>query len=466
MIPLFKNFKFRLIAMLGIVLFALFYSFGYIVVHTLESSYKQSLEANLFTVLKDIKHDFIQASDKETIILDDNKKEFDIPVLYAQIVAYDSLSNTPHVLNKSSDLKGEILKIEPSIVQQIFEEPEKIVFSIMSDTQLTQRKIYIGTIFLAQNEFQMLFLQCAMPYDKHTPQIKEMISTLWVGLSLLLAIILGLAYILISKSLSNVQRVTNIAKAITTQDLHSTIPKTHIAYEIDNLIDTFNALLSELQNAYAQVKQFGQNASHELKTPLTIIKGEVDVGLRKERTAEEYQHILKKVAKEVTTLHEVIEKILFLSSNTKNELKRHFNEVYLDEILMDAIEEKRLLCKQKNLNLQVNTLEPVSVSGNAALLKIAIANLIDNAIKYTSTPATINIALFPHELQISDEGMGISKEELVHVFEQFYRGNESKQSTQGSGLGLAIVKNILDLHDFGISIQSQEKVGTTIFITF
>jgi len=465
-IPLFKNFKFRLIAMLGIVLFALFYSFGYIVVHTLESSYKQSLEANLFTVLKDIKHDFIQASDKETIILDDNKKEFDIPVLYAQIVAYDSLSNTPHVLNKSSDLKGEILKIEPSIVQQIFEEPEKIVFSIMSDTQLTQRKIYIGTIFLAQNEFQMLFLQCAMPYDKHTPQIKEMISTLWVGLSLLLAIILGLAYILISKSLSNVQRVTNIAKAITTQDLHSTIPKTHIAYEIDNLIDTFNALLSELQNAYAQVKQFGQNASHELKTPLTIIKGEVDVGLRKERTAEEYQHILKKVAKEVTTLHEVIEKILFLSSNTKNELKRHFNEVYLDEILMDAIEEKRLLCKQKNLNLQVNTLEPVSVSGNAALLKIAIANLIDNAIKYTSTPATINIALFPHELQISDEGMGISKEELVHVFEQFYRGNESKQSTQGSGLGLAIVKNILDLHDFGISIQSQEKVGTTIFITF
>jgi signal transduction histidine kinase len=452
--------------MLGIVLFALFYSFGYIVVHTLESSYKQSLEANLFTVLKDIKHDFIQASDKEAIILDDNKKEFDIPVLYAQIVAYDSLSNTPHVLNKSSDLKGEILKIEPSIVQQIFEEPEKIVFSMMSDTQLTQRKIYIGTIFLAQNEFQMLFLQCAMPYDKHTPQIKEIISTLWLGLSLLLAIILGLAYILISKSLSNVQRVTNIAKAITTQDLHSTIPKTHIAYEIDNLIDTFNALLSELQNAYAQVKQFGQNASHELKTPLTIIKGEVDVGLRKDRTAEEYQHILKKVAKEVTTLHEVIEKILFLSSNTKNELKHHFNEVYLDEILMDAIEEKRLLCEQKNLTLQVNTLEPVSVSGNAALLKIAIANLIDNAIKYTTAPATINIALFPHELQISDEGMGISKEELVHVFEQFYRGNESKQSTQGSGLGLAIVKNILDLHDFGISIQSQKGVGTQIFITF
>ncbi|WP_263833890.1 sensor histidine kinase [Sulfurospirillum oryzae] len=462
----FKNLKFRLIGTLGVVLFTLFYSFGYIVVHTLESSYKQSLEATLFTVLKDIKHDFTQRTDKETITLDDNKAEFDIPVLYAQIVAYDSLSNTPQILNKSSDLKGEILKIEPTIVQQIFDNPEKIVFSMMSDTKLTQRKIYIGTIFLAQNEFQMLFLQCAMPYDKHTPQIKEMISTLWMGLSLLLAIILVVAYILISKSLSNVQKVTNTAKAITAHDVHSIIPQTHIAYEIDDLIDTFNTLLSELQNAYAQVKQFGQNASHELKTPLTIIKGEVDVGLRKERSAEEYQQILKKVAKEVITLHEVIEKILFLSSTTKNELKHHFSEVYLDEILIDAIEEKRPLSEQKNLHLHVNTLEAVSVLGNAALLKIVIANLIDNAIKYSTAPATIEIALFPHELHIKDEGLGIKKEELAHVFEQFYRGDESKQTTQGSGLGLAIVKNILDLHDFGISLQSQEGVGTHIFVTF
>ena len=83
--------------------------------HTLESSYQHSLEATLFYRFKDIKHDFAQALDKEAIVLDDNKKEFDIPVLYAQIVAYDSLSNTPHVLNKSSDLKGEILKSSPQL---------------------------------------------------------------------------------------------------------------------------------------------------------------------------------------------------------------------------------------------------------------------------------------------------------------------------------------------------------------
>jgi signal transduction histidine kinase len=182
-----------------------------------------------------------------------------------------------------------------------------------------------------------------------------------MGLSSLLIIILVLAYILISKSLQNVQKVTNTAKEISTQDLHSTIPQTHIAYEIDDLIATFNTLLNELQNAYSQVKQFGQNASHELKTPLTIIQGEVDVGLRKERTYEEYQQILHKVAKEVSTLHTVIEKILFLSSTTKNDLKNHFSEVYLDEVLLDAIEEKRLICEQKNITLHVNSLEALSV---------------------------------------------------------------------------------------------------------
>lgn len=461
----FKNLKFRLLATLSTVLCTLFYGFGYIVVHSLESSYQQTSEATLFAVLKDIKHDFNLDPNKE-IIFNDNKQEFNMPILYAQVVAYDSLSNTPTVIQRSNDLKDGTLKIDPAIIQQIFEYPNEIIFSTMSDSNLVQQKIYIGTLFLAQSEDQMLFLQCAMPYDKHTPQVKEMTSTLWIGLSSLLIIILALAYILISKSLQNVQKVTNTAKEISTQDLHSTIPQTHIAYEIDDLIATFNTLLNELQNAYAQVKQFGQNASHELKTPLTIIQGEVDIGLRKERTLEEYQQILHKVAKEVSTLHTVIEKILFLSSTTKNDLKNHFSEVYLDEVLLDAIEEKRPLSEQKNLTLHVNTLEAVSVLGNAALLKIAIANLIDNAIKYTTAPATIEIALFPHELQIKDEGLGIKEEELAHIFEQFYRGDTSKQSTQGSGLGLAIVKNILDLHDFGITVHSQEGVGTQILITF
>jgi signal transduction histidine kinase len=462
---LFKSLKFRLITALGLILFALFYGFGYIVIHTLESSYKESLEASLFTVLKDIRHDYTEAPEKE-LALNETKEEFELPVLFTQIVAYDSMSNKPHILNRSNDLKEQNLPIELSTIQQIFEHPNDIIFSIVQDPNNHERKIYMGTMFLAQKEFQMLFLQCALPYNKHTPQIQDMIKTLWIGLCTLLFIILGLAYVLISKSLANVLHVTNVAKTLHGQIKHSTIPKSHIAYEIDDLIETFNTLLSELQHAYAQVQQFGQNASHELKTPLTIIKGEIEIGLRKERSPKEYVQILEKVGREVGSLHEVIEKILFLSSSTKNDLKKHFHELYVDEVLLEAIEEKRSLAEQKQIALSLDTLEPQNLRGNAALLKIAIANLIDNAIKYSPAHSTIHIALKEHELSIRDEGMGMSEEEMEHIFEQFYRTKESQESTKGSGLGLCIVKNILDLHDLTIHVQSDKKQGTDVRITF
>lgn len=461
----FKSLRFRLLAALFVILSALFYSFGYLVIYTLETSYQKSIEATLFTVLKDIKHDFEEDPNKE-IGLNEVKEEFAIPLLYAQVVAYDSMPNAPQILSRSSDLKELSLKIEPGIIQEIFEQPREIAFSLALEPNLSPHKIYIGTMFLAQNEYQMLFLQCAIPYDNLTPQIQEMITTLSIGLCALLVIVLGLAYMLISKSLSNVQHVTNAAKAMQGEMAHSIIPKSHIAYEIDDLIETFNTLLSELQHAYAQVKQFGQNASHELKTPLTIIKGEVEVGLRKERTIPEYEQILEKVAKEVGVLHEVIEKILFLSSNTKNDLKKHFHEVYLDEVLLEAIEEKRPLCEPKGIHLIVETLQAQNLRGNATLLKIAIANLIDNAIKYSPQNATIHISLNAHELSIRDEGMGIKQEAIEHVFEQFYRTQESKEIASGSGLGLAIVKNIIDLHDLSITLESEEQKGTHVVIHF
>lgn len=461
----FKSLKFRLLAALGLILFALFYSFGYIVIHTLQNSYKESLEASLFTILKDIKHDFSEDPEKE-LSLNETKEEFDLPSLFAQIVAYDSMSNTPHILTRSNDLKEQSLNIEPAIIQQIFEHPNDIVFSIVQDPNNPERKIYMGVMFLAQKEYQMLFLQCALPYEKDTPQIEDMRQTLWIGLSVLLFIILGLAYVLISKSLSNVLHVTSVAKTLRGETKHASIPKSHIAYEIDDLIETFNALLGELQHAYAQVKQFGQNASHELKTPLTIIKGEIDVGLRKERTPKEYEQILEKVGREVASLHEVIEKILFLSSSTKNDLKKHFHELYLDEVLLEAIEEKRSFAEQKSIKLTIETLEAQNLRGNTTLLKIAIANLIDNAIKYSPAASTIHIVLRSHELSIRDEGMGIKKDEIEHIFEQFYRTKESQENTKGSGLGLCIVKNILDLHDAAIDVHSTEGQGTAVRITF
>lgn len=466
MTKLVKNLKFRLLSALFVILFVLFYGFGYAIIHALEHSYKQSMDTALFTVLKDIKHDYVDHPENIEKMINEVKEEFDIPLLYVQVVSLDLRLESPDILIRSLDLKDESLDVKPELLHEVASRSDKITFSMTSLPRLTQRSVRVGTLYLSDKNERLLFLQCAMPYEKHTPQIKELILTLWIGFSFLLAVIMTVAYGLISQSLRNVQSVTNAAKKISTQDSASVIPKTHVAYEIDDLIDTFNRLLQELQHAYAQVKQFGQNASHELKTPLTIMKGEIEVGLRKERSEEDYKTILRNVDKEIHALQSIIEKILFLSSNTSLDVKKHFEEVYIDEIVLDAIEEKTPLAEERSITLKLDDLEPFSHQGNATLLKIAIANLIDNAIKYSPVSSVIRVSLKNRRLVIHDEGMGISQDDLEHIYEQFYRGDRGKKAAKGNGLGMALVKTILDLHDVSIDIVSKESAFTIVTLSF
>lgn len=467
---LFKNLKFRLLLALGLILFGFFYAFGSGVIYTMKKSQERSIEASLTAYAKDLQHDYIERSGKGQKIdfdelkeeLDEVKEEFDIPLLYAQLITYKIASQEPNIIAKSEDLKGEILKLKDDLIRKILEEPEKIYFSETKNSTLTKNKIYIGTLFLGTHENQMLLLQCAMPYDKRTPEIEKMKEALWIGLSLLLAIVLVLASLLISASLRNVQKVSNAVRNISIQDKHMSLPKSYISREIDDLIETFNTLLSNLQHAYAQVKQFGQNASHELKTPLTIMQGEIEVGLRKERSGEEYQAILRKISHELSHLHEVIEKILFLSSNTRNELMKHFSDIYVDEVLVECIEEKKALAQKRGITLTLDVLEPFSFHSNAVLLKMVFSNLIDNAIKYAFENSHVHIALHVKHFSIENEGIEIDTKELAQLCEPFYRGQKSKEYAKGSGLGLAIVKNILDLHRATLHFS---KEGTRTIVT-
>ncbi|AFL69431.1 sensor histidine kinase [Sulfurospirillum barnesii] len=467
---LFKNLRFRLLLALFVILFAFFYGFGWSVVYTMKKSQERSLEASLKAYAKDLQHDYLERNVKGQIIdfeelkeeLDEVKEEFDIPVLYAQLLSYKIASQNPTIIAQSRDLKGESLKLTSKLIENILNDPSQIYFAETRNETLSKHKIYIGTLFLGMHDNQMLLLQCAMPYDKRTPEIEKMEETLWIGLSILLALVLFLASLLLSTSLKNVQKVTDKAKKLSIQDNYMKISKTHIAHEIDDLIETFNTLLEHLQYAYAQVKEFGQNASHELKTPLTIMQGEIEIGLKKERSTQEYQHILHKVAKEVTHLHEVIEKILFLSSSSKNDLMRHFSEVYVDEILMESITEKKEKAQTRGITLVVDALEPLSIQSNALLLKMVVNNLIDNAIKYALGNSSVHLALHGKELRIVNKGTLIDDTELEHIFEPFYRGKRAKKHAQGSGLGLAIVKNILDAHHAHITLTQEKKTNTII----
>lgn len=460
-----NNLKFRLLAGLCCFLFFVFYGFGYFLISSLKDSYIQSIETSLVTAIKDIKHDY--KDNKSTIkeTLNDIKDEFGIYPFYGQIASWNMKSQTMEVFELSEDLKHESLFLNHTLLEELAKAHEGVAFTTLHVPSLAEEKLKIGHVILEKQEGSFIVLSCGTTYKSHTPYVRQMTVRLWFGLGILLVIILFLVYGILSHSFSSVQHVIDEARGIKADDIGKQITKTHISAEIDNLIDTFNELIFELQHAYTQVKQFGQNASHELKTPLTIIRGEIEVGLKKEREKEEYQFILHSIHKEITSLQEIIEKILFLSSVNKKVQEVCFDSIYVDEIVQEAIEERQGIAKGSGIVLHVKTFDALTTRGNAPLLKMAIGNLLDNAIKYSPSHTTVTIALIGKTLSIENEGIGIDPDEIPHIFERFYRGKRV-DSILGSGLGLSIVEAILNLHSFQIDIKSRINEVTTVKVFF
>lgn len=458
MTKIFKNIRFKLLFWIFIFLITIFSIFAVLLTNSLKKSHEQYIETTLSMVVKDLKYEF-EHEEKHNI--NDVKEEFGIDILYIQILK--SSKNGNYILEKSKDLGSYELDYKNINIKQL--EKNKIYFSKQQNKNLTQTKIKVATMIADINASESIVLQFATSYDRYPLHIKNIIFILSIGLPLLLAVILIAINIVISKSLSQISVVLDEVKSIKVDNFSIKISKTNVAKEIDELIDTFNTLLEKIYISYKKIREFGQNASHELKTPLTIIKGEVDIGLRRDRSTQEYKNILKTLQSEVNYLQDIIEKILFLSNNDENIIKESFKDVNVDTILNEVVDEYRVFALSKNIRFATE-ISSVRVRANALFLKIAIGNLVQNAIKYSKENSDIDIILNKDLLSVKDFGIGIAKNELENIFDRFYRVDKVRSNSSGSGLGLSIVKTIIDIHGFSIVVDSKEGEFTTFSILF
>lgn len=220
----------------------------------------------------------------------------------------------------------------------------------------------------------------------------------------------------------------------------------------------------KLTQSLKQIKRFSSDVSHELKTPLTAMKGEIEVALKEERSNEEYQHVLYSTLEEVDTLQSIVQNLLMLSYLEKESFKAKFQKHALDDIALKVIDELMVHAAQKNISLEVRNFDIVYVVGDEILLKTILSNLIENAIKYAPFHSSIYLSLTkePHAARfcVEDEGSGIDEEKLKLIFERFYRVDDSRsKQVKGFGLGLAIVKQIVEAHDGKITIENNQPHG-------
>jgi signal transduction histidine kinase len=250
-------------------------------------------------------------------------------------------------------------------------------------------------------------------------------------------------------------------KGIEADKLHERLllPKSHD--EISQLIVTFNGMLDKLHRSFEGKQLFAQNAAHELKTPLTIIRFHMEaLEMEDNPTIDDYEEVFIEVKNNTERMIQLVERLLAMHKSPAEADMTVFQGREIFEAVFLNLKE---VIQSKNLNIQI--LGDLTIKGEKMLLGQAFFNLIHNAVRYNVQGGSIIVNMAQNQITIADTGIGVPPESLGQLFDPFYCVDKSRSKKLGGhGLGLAITKNILDAHDMNISISSDTDAGTLITI--
>src|SRR6266511_3930190 len=277
--------------------------------------------------------------------------------------------------------------------------------------------------------------------------------------------------LLANQALRPVDRMTRAAEQIAAGDLSERVPEPSRMDELGRLAATGNDMLARLQAAFERQKQFTSDASHELRTPLAVMRGDIEITLRRERSAEEYKRALTSNLEEIMRLSRLVEDLLMLARGDTGRIELRCEQVDLNDICRRMAEYIAPLADQRDQTLIYEPppgaeTAPVVVSADLLRIKQLLLNLLDNSIKYTQRRGRVTLGLKTEDkvavITVADTGRGIPPEDMPHIFERFFRrsAKTADRTAAGFGLGLSIVKWIVDSHGGRIEAKSEVGKGT------
>ncbi|HVO84475.1 MAG TPA: ATP-binding protein [Syntrophobacteria bacterium] len=288
-----------------------------------------------------------------------------------------------------------------------------------------------------------------------------------VPVGLLLAA--GGGWLLARRALRPVERMREAAHRIGAEHLAERLQETGAGDELDRLAKTLNEMLGRLDEAFNQIRRFSADASHELQTPLTILRGELEVALRAPRDPEDYRQVLRSALEEIERIASLTDGLLLLARADAGVLRMDRQPLDLADLVADVYGRVKVLADSRSIHLALGRVEPVPIRGDYDRLKRLILNLLDNGIKYTERGGQVTLALEGEgewaALRVADTGMGFSSEERERIFQPFYRTGEAHSRGEGGhGLGLAIARSIAEAHGGKIQVESAPDRGSTFTV--
>ena len=361
-------------------------------------------------------------------------------------VFVEIVDNKGNVIEKSPNLKNKRLRFYPNKNQDF------------SSYRLDSIPIRQYQKQIIKNNKSYGYLIVGMSHQNARWIMQKLKKTLLVAFPTVLVLLFFWARYIAGRSIKPVKNITETANLITQSNLQKRIQLPEHKDELYLLAKTINRLLDRIEKAIEREKQFTSDAAHELKTPLQVMKGNIEVLLRKPRTAEEYSNKISKCVKEIDRMSHLTDQLLLLARFESQQKAVDIKNVSLDEIIEQIIQKKLWQIENKNIRFKFEIQNLTSVRTDAYLLHIILDNLIANAIKYTPQNGTIRIVLGDRFIKIGNSGETIPDTELNNIFERFYRANaHQKPHIKGTGLGLSIVKRLCEILDLKINVTSQNN---------
>jgi signal transduction histidine kinase len=296
-----------------------------------------------------------------------------------------------------------------------------------------------------------------------------------IALPLVLLLALASGYLLARRALDPIAAMTAEADAIGARNLHERLSVRTPGDELGRLATTFNSVLARVDVAMEQQRRFTADASHELRTPVALIRAEADVALADGRVHDpEYREALGVIRDGSVQLSRIVEDLFLLARADAGQPLLSRGPLYLDELATSTVHSLRSVAELRGLELTVDVLDEAPFSGDEELLRRALRNLIDNAIKYSGAGNHVHLALTRDEsvyrITVTDEGPGIPLVDQPHIFERFYRsdgtrGHSESASGSGAGLGLAIAREIAEVHGGQLALLRSSPQGTSFELT-
>ena len=439
----------------GAILIAIVFLFIYnIVKYSVNKHVNEEIQEELYKHLDDVSTD----SNDTYLIQVDQWRAREHNSISVNPVFVEFYDNNKEIIDKSPNLKSSNLKLFPDSNNEFI------------DTKLNNIPVrQIQTAIINNNQVVGYLVVAMSLEDFEIVQILK--NILLVTFPIILILLFLIARFFAGRSIKPVRTIIETSNQITKDNLQTRIPLPQNKDELYVLSENINNLLSRIENAIDREKQFTSDASHELRTPLAVIKGTMEVLIRKPRNQQEYEEKIQFCISEVDRLNHMVDQLLLLArfENQKQNVKQE--TIYLNALILDNLTRFSEKSESKKLKIKTEFTEDYYLISDNYLVSIIISNLISNAIKYSNPNGEIAIELGKTNdevtFSITDYGVGIAKNDLDKIFNSFYRSDVSNHpEIKGTGLGLSIVKRLCDLLKLEITVESKLNQGTKFVLNF